>query len=270
MRFASKSFSYGGIDFGTLQLQAKPTEAGIRLEQLSLVSPTMHVEARGDWVQVGEEQYSSFNIDFDTGDFGRALAGFGYADSFRGGKGHSTISARWSGPPTAFALARLQGSMNIEIADGRLLEVEPGAGRVFGLVSLQALPRRLTLDFSDFFGKGFGFDRIAGSFVVRDGIASTDDLVMAGPAARIEARGNVDLAERSYDQTVLVVPNVGSGLPLAGAVAGGVPVGAAMLLMERVFKDDIERMTRLHYRVTGPWQDPLVERLQESSQSGKR
>lgn len=270
MRIDSKRFSYGATDFGALQLQAMPAAAGIRLEQLSLVSPVMRVDARGNWVQVGEEQYSSFNIDFDTNDFGRALASFGYADSIRGGKGRSTISARWGGPPTAFALARLQGSMHMEINEGRLLDVEPGAGRVFGLISLQALPRRLTLDFSDFFGKGFGFDRITGSFVVRDGIATTDDLVMVGPAARIEARGNVDLAGRRYDQTVLVVPSVGSGLPLAGAVAGGVPVGAAMLLMERVFKDDIERMTRLHYRVTGPWHEPVVERLQDGGQSGKR
>lgn len=270
MRIDSKHFTYGDTDFGTLRLHALPAAAGIRLEQLSLVSPVMRVEARGDWVQVADEQYSSFNIEFDTDDFGRALAGFGYADSFRGGKGHSTISARWSGAPTAFALARLHGSMDISISDGRLLDVEPGAGRIFGLISLQALPRRLTLDFSDFFGKGFGFDRITGSFIVRDGVARTEDLIMVGPAARIEARGDVDLAGRRYDQTVLVVPNVGSGLPLAGAVAGGVPIGAAMLLMERVFKDDIERMTRLHYRVTGPWHEPLVERLQESTQSGKR
>ncbi|MDR2877360.1 MAG: hypothetical protein LBV36_04895, partial [Chromatiales bacterium] len=80
----------------------------------------------------------------------------------------------------------------------------------------------------------------------------------------------IDLAGKRYDQTVLVVPSIGSGLPLAGAVAGGVPIGAAMLLMERVFKNTIERLTRLQYRVTGPWHEPLVERLQEGGQSGKK
>lgn len=270
VRLTSERFTYGGADLGRLSLSASPQPAGMRLDQLSLTSPALRVNARGDWVRVGDEQYSSFNIEFNTEDFGRALARFGYADSFKGGKGQSTITARWHGPPTAFALDRLHGTMDITITNGRLLEVEPGAGRVFGLISLQALPRRLTLDFSDFFGKGFGFDRIAGTFAVRDGVATTTDLTMVGPAARVEARGDIDLAGRQYDQTVVVVPSVGSGLPIAGAVAGGVPIGAAMLLVERMFKDNIERMTRQHYHIRGPWHDPVVERLQDGVQSGKR
>lgn len=270
MRIRSERFTWGGADLGRLQIDAVPRPAGLRLERITLASPLMQVNARGDWVRVDGGQYSSFNIDLNASDFGKVLAGFGYADSVRGGKAQVTTAARWNGPPTAFALERLHGSMNLAITDGRLLEVEPGAGRVFGLISLQALPRRLTLDFSDFFGKGFSFDRLGGSFDVKDGVAHTEDLMMTGPAARVEARGNIDLARRSYDQRVTVIPSVTSGLPLAGIVAGGVPVAAALLLMERVFKSDIERITRLHYRVSGPWHDPLVERLQESAQSGKR
>lgn len=270
MRIRSERFTWGGTDLGRLQIDAVPRPAGLRLERITLASPVMQMNARGDWVRVDGGQYSSFNIDLSATDFGKVLAGFGYADSFRGGKAEAAIAARWNGPPTAFALERLHGSMNLSITDGRLLEVEPGAGRVFGLISLQALPRRLTLDFSDFFGKGFSFDRLGGSFDVQDGVARTDDLMMTGPAARVEAKGTVDLARRRYDQTVTVIPSVTSGLPLAGIVAGGVPAAAALLLMERVFKSDIERITRLHYRVSGPWHDPLVERLQESAQSGKR
>ncbi len=270
LRISSERFSYDGKELGRLQLSASPRAAGLRLDQLSLHSPIMRIDARGDWVRAGEEQFSSFSIEFAAEDFGRALGSFGYADSIGGGKGQSTIVARWRGPPTAFALARLHGSMDLTITNGRLLEVEPGAGRIFGLISLQALPRRLTLDFSDFFAKGFSFDRITGSFAVRDGLATTDDLVMVGPAARIEARGDIDLVGRNYDQSIVVVPSVGSGLPIAGMVVGGPPIGAALLLMERLFKNNIERITRMHYRVKGPWHDPVIERLQDSVQSGKR
>lgn len=270
LRVRSERFVWGDADLGRMQLDAVPRPAGLRLERLALASPTMKVNARGDWVRVDDVQYSSFNIDLNATDFGKVLAGFGYADSFRGGKAEAVISARWNGPPTAFALEKLHGSMKISILDGRLLEVEPGAGRVFGLISLQALPRRLTLDFSDFFGKGFSFDRIDATFDVKDGVARTNDLVMTGPAARVEANGKVDLARRLYDQTVVVTPSVSSGLPLAGIVAGGVPMAAALLLMERVFKSDIDRIARLRYRVSGPWHDPRVVRLQDNGQSGKR
>lgn len=270
LRVRSERFVWGDADLGRMQLDAVPRPAGLRLERITLASPVMQVNARGDWVRVDDVQYSSFNIDLNAADFGKAIAGFGYADSFHGGKATAVISARWNGPPTAFALEKLHGSMKMSIVDGRLLDVEPGAGRVFGLISLQALPRRLTLDFSDFFGKGFSFDRIDGTFEVKDGIARTADLVMTGPAARVEASGDVDLARRLYEQTVVVTPSVSSGLPLAGIVAGGVPMAAALLLMERMFKSDIDRIARLRYRVSGPWHDPRVERLQDNGQSGKR
>lgn len=270
LRVRAERFVWGEADLGRMQLEAVPRPAGLRLERLQLSSPVMNVSARGDWVRVDNTQYSSFNIDLKAADFGKAIARFGYADSIRGGRAEAVISARWNGPPTAFALEKLHGSMKISILDGRLLDVEPGAGRIFGLISLQALPRRLTLDFSDFLGKGFSFDRIDGTFEVRDGVARTSDLVMTGPAARVEASGRVDLARRLYDQIVVVTPSVSSGLPLAGIVAGGVPVAAALLLMERVFKSDIDRIARMRYRVTGPWHDPRVERLQDNGQSGKR
>lgn len=270
IRIESRQFSYDGIDFGSLSLVATRRPAGVHLDRLLLSSRQMRVNARGNWVVAGGRQFSSFEIGFDTEDFGAALSLFGYADTIRGGKGTSSVIARWPGPPTAFALERLDGSMDLTISGGRLLEVEPGAGRIFGLISLQALPRRLTLDFSDFFGRGFSFDRINGSFTVKDGVARTTDLTMSGPAAKVEASGEVDLAAREYDQLVTVYPNVTSGLPVAGVVAGGVGLGAAILLMERIFKSDIERMTKITYHVTGPWSEPVIRRLQDGAQSGTR
>jgi uncharacterized protein (TIGR02099 family) len=270
MRIESERFSYGDTDYGTLSLVSSQRPAGVHMDRLLLISPQARIDARGDWVVAGERQYSSFNIGFETGDFGAALANFGYADTIRGGKGNAVVTARWHGPPTAFALDRLDGSLELSISNGRLLDVEPGAGRIFGLVSLQALPRRLTLDFSDFFGRGFSFDRISGSFAIKDGVATTDNLVMNGPAAKVEASGMINLAARQYDQIVVVYPNVSSGLPVAGVVAGGVGVGAAILLMERIFKPDIERMTKITYQVRGPWSEPEIHRLQDGVQSGKR
>ncbi len=270
MRIESEQFSYGNTEFGSLSLVSSQRLAGIHMDKLLLSSPQTRIDARGDWVVAGDRQFSSFNISFDTTDFGSALANFGYADTIRGGKGNAVVSARWHGPPTAFALDRLDGSMELSISDGRLLDVEPGAGRIFGLVSLQALPRRLTLDFSDFFGRGFSFDRIAGSFVIKDGVATTSNLSMNGPAAKVEASGVIDLAARQYDQIVVVYPNVSSGLPVAGVVAGGVVAGAAILLVERIFKSDIDRMTKITYQVRGPWSNPVIQRLQDGVQSGKR
>jgi uncharacterized protein (TIGR02099 family) len=270
VRIRSRDFKYHSIAFGDLDLAASRQEDGLRLDRLLLSSRHMRIDAKGDWRVTAAGQSSAFTIKFDSGDFGAALAQLGYADTIDDGKGHFDINARWDGPPTAFALEKLDGSMRMTVEDGRLLDVEPGAGRIFGLLSLQALPRRLSLDFSDFFRKGFSFDRIEGNFVIKDGSALTRDLTMDGPAAKIAVDGRIDLAARVYDQTVVVIPSVASGLPVAGVVAGGVGVGAVILLMEKVFKPDIERMTRVTYRVTGSWGDPVIERLQDAKRSDTR
>ena len=40
------------------------------------------------------------------------------------------------------------------LGSGQILQVEPGSGRLLGLLSMQHLMRRLTLDFRDVIGKG--------------------------------------------------------------------------------------------------------------------
>lgn len=264
----SKKFSYGDIAYGSLKLTASRHNDGLRLENLSLKSDWMDLDARGDWVSVNDEQYSSFNIMARSKNIGAALARLGYGGTLSKGEGSFDIVARWNGPPTAFALERLDGDLAMNIKNGRLLDVDPGAGRIFGLISLQALPRRLSLDFSDIFKKGFTFDSIEGNFKIKEGQARTEDLHMDGPSARIEARGLVDLARGQYDQQITVLPHLTSSLPLAGAVAGGIGVGAAILIVERMLRPNIEKSARIEFHVTGPWDNPVVERVASVNPAG--
>ncbi|MFQ5488905.1 MAG: YhdP family protein, partial [Gammaproteobacteria bacterium] len=260
----SKQFSYDGTDFGRLELRASKHPAGMRFDNLMLTSEYINLRIHGDWLVVGDGgQKSIFNVAFDSKDLGKALTLLGYEDNIKRGRAHMELVGQWAGAPAAFSPERVKGTLSMQIKDGRLLEVEPGAGRIFGLVSLQALPRRLSLDFSDIFDKGFSFDKISGTFAIRDGNAITRDLTMEGPAATVSAKGRIGLAARDYDQIVTVVPHVTSGLPVAGAVAGGLGVGAVILLAEQMFKEEIAKMTRVKYRVTGSWENPEVERLQD-------
>jgi uncharacterized protein YhdP len=136
---------------------------------------------------------------------------------------------------------------------------------------VSSLPRRLTLDFSDLFAHGFSFDSIDGSFLVDSGNAYTNDLVVDGPAARIEISGRVGLVDKDYDQLVSVTPYIKSGLSLAGALAGGPAVGAVMIVAETLLKDRLDplnKLARKQYTVTGPWSDPVVTKL-GAAETGK-
>ena len=123
------------------------------------------------------------------------------------------------------------------------------------------MPRRLSLDFRDVFDKGFGFDYIEGDFTLDTGDAFTSNLVLEGPAAQVGIAGRTGLVARDYDQSAVVYGNFGGALPVAGAIAGGPVGGAAMLIFSELFKRPLQNLARVNYRITGPWEDPAVERV---------
>jgi uncharacterized protein (TIGR02099 family) len=264
--FRCEQFRLGAVDLGRLTFTARRAADGLAVSDLRLAGPHLEASAAGQWYWDGKRQVSEFRTTVKSPDLGKLLKALDYDESgIAGGKTKIVVEASWPGPPTAFALAEAHGRLDLRIEDGALDEVEPGAGRVFGLLSVRALPRRLTLDFRDLFGKGLRYSRIEGSFQIADGNAHTSDLLVEGDAARIELSGRVGLASESYDQVVTVTPRVSSTLPIAGAIAGG-PIGAAAALVAgTLFRDQIDRVAAYRYTVTGPWSNPVVAPLERKS-----
>ena len=258
MKINSRYFSYADLPLGSLKLQATRRPAGLHITQLTLRSPLMALTMNGDWTVTNSAQHSVFNITINSDDLGEMLSTFDIADSIRGGQSEIGIIAHWPGAPSAFALERLSGNMHLKVKKGRLLEVEPGAGRIFGLISLQSIPRRLTLDFSDMFKKGFSFDRMEGDFEINNGDATTSNFSVVGPSATISMAGRVGLATKDYDQDVIVEPHVASSLPVVGAVVGSLGIGAAILLAQKLL--NLNEVTQVRYSVKGSWDDPIVTR----------
>jgi uncharacterized protein YhdP len=156
-------------------------------------------------------------------------------------------------------LAAVDGALHIDAREGQLTEVEPGAGRVLGLLSIARLPQRLTLDFHDFFSKGFAFNTLKGDIALGDGQARSDNLRIDGPAAEIRIRGVADMRNETYDQTVDVFPKAGNLLTAVGAIAGG-PVGAAIgAAANMVLKKPLGQLAAKTYHVSGPWKQPRVD-----------
>ncbi len=167
----------------------------------------------------------------------------------------------WPGGLEAFALRHADGSINAKVGAGRLLDVEPGVGRMLGFMNLGALGRRLSLDFSDLYQQGFAFEQIDGQIRIGGGQARSETFAIQGPAGDVTIEGSSNLVEQTFDQTVTVVPRIGSSVALASALAGGPVVGAAVLLVDRVAGGAIDRLGSYRYRVTGPWREPVLERV---------
>lgn len=265
------SFEYGDVDLGRLTLAATPIERGINVDSFELAKPDLHISGSGQWTREDDEDESRFRIALKAGQIDAMLETFGYnVTSIRKGETTLDIDAAWTGAPSEFALAKLNGTLNMQVRRGQLLDVSPKAGRLFGLLSIQALPRRLMLDFSDLFGKGMAFDAIEGNFQIEDGNAYTNDLYMQGPSASVAVTGRTGLAEQDYDQIVTVTPRLTGTLPVAGALFGpvGVGVGAVLYLAGRVFdgmSDGFDSLLQFQYTVTGSWEEPVIEKVETSA-----
>ncbi len=261
IHFWARDARLGEAELGEIRIETYPQGAGMHLERIEANSPNLELRGRGDWVVAAGVQHTTMDVTFTAESLGRMLDTLGYVGLVEGGQTFARVQGRWAGTPSQFSLARMQGTLELKVGRGRIVQVDPGAGRLFGLLNLSEVPRRLSLDFSDLFQSGLSFDAIEGQFQLRGGSAYTTDLLMRGPSADIVVSGRTGLADRDYDQELLVKPRLGGVLPVVGALAAG-PVGvAAGLVAQGVLSNPIDRMGAARYKVTGSWEKPDIEQL---------
>ncbi|MEA5445663.1 YhdP family protein [Gammaproteobacteria bacterium AB-CW1] len=264
--FQVERVSRNGMEVNDLALKLQAAPDGVILQQFSTAGDLLRVELGGEWrddALLGERGRLTGRM--ESGDLAAALRLFDFVPGLESRQAEVDLNLSWHGPLDATVLGRLGGETRLRLGSGQLREVSPGAGRVVGLFSLQALPRRLFGDFRDVFGRGLRFDSISGDFHIADGDVFTGDLALEGPAVNLRLAGRTGLYSRDYDHHVSVSSPVGATLPVAGAIAGGVTLGAAMLVLSELFRGPLARVGNLEYRLQGAWEDPRVIPLDEEA-----
>lgn len=259
-------FRIGDMQLGKLEVKAQNTGGAWRLDRLHLQNPDGALTGQGVWRNSGRHQ-TDLTFDLTTPDVGKLLGRLGYVDAVRRGTAKLAGSLRWSGPLTAIDFPSLSGKMSVAAEKGQFNKLEPGVGKLLGLISLQSLPRRLTLDFRDILSDGLAFDSIESQLSVDQGIMRTvEPLRIFGPAAQIEIEGVADLRHETQDLRVVVRPELG-GLAAVGTAALVNPVaGAAALVANTVLRKPLNRLFSYRYHVTGTWSDPLVAKAGQSEE----
>ena len=260
------SFIAKGHELGKLELLAQPSQTDWRIESVTLTNDDGKLEAKGWWHSGRQSQQTELDAKLDVRDAGGYLARFGLPDAVRGAPTQLRGQVKWAGSPQDFDFPSLNGSFHIETGPGQFVKLDPGMGKLLGILSLQSLKRRLAFDYKDLFGEGFAFDELTGDVRIQDGVMKSDNLLISGPAARIYISGEADLAREAQDLKVHVQPTLSSGLSLGAAalmfanpIVGAV-IGASSLLAQKALSDPIEQMFASDYAVTGSWSDPQVER----------
>ncbi len=252
-------FRRGSFELGRVRLETHPSAEGLEIELVDINGPDLRLQGTGRWIESDARPLARFTGRLSTPSLSAMLNAAGYDPGIEASRSQVDLDVQWPGAPWDFAMSRLSGRLNLSMGDGQIPEARPGAGRLLGLISFNAIPRRLMLDFRDVFSSGMRFDQIEGQFELTDGRAVTDGLSLQSPAAVMTITGETDMVARQYDQMLLVEPGLGASLPLIGGLAGG-PVGAAAgLVLQQVLDGPLREVSEVRYRITGPWNSPAID-----------
>ena len=256
-----KNLVYDGKNIGQFETELVPGNRQVRIKKVNISSPDYQLNVSGLWKQKLLGHSTSIVIDLKSSDTAKMLKKMGYAAVIKDGTLVLNGSISWSGRPNNIDWENIDGALKINIKEGALLNVDAGAGRLLGLFSLNELPRRLSLDFQDTFNSGFSFDEISGDLTLTKGNIITDNLVAKSPVADILVSGRTGYVAQDFDQNITVIPAVSDTLPIAGGLLFGLEIGVAILIIDAIVGEEINKANLREYHLTGSWDEPVFTDL---------
>ena len=257
----AERFDFRGRWLGRLEFAARQDGPEWRIDRLDIANGHAKLGSSGVWRRTGAGPITRLDVKLETSNLNRLLEQFGYGEQVSRGEAKLEGQLIWPGYPYEFAASRLSGQFRLEAARGQFARIEPGAGKLLGLLSLQSLPRRVTFDFRDVFSEGFAFDRMTGDVKLTRGVLSTQDFEIAGPSAFVSLAGEASLPLETQNLTLRVVPEVGEGVAIAATVLGTPVMGLTTLLLQKLLQNPLGKAVAYEYLVTGSWDNPSVTRL---------
>ena len=272
-------FELRGKKLGRLEVDAvnRVAAQGVRewrLNKLNLTIPEAAFTANGNWVALNaqspgqragvrpaERRRVVMNFRLDIADSGVLLTRFGMKDVVRRGKGKLEGQVAWLGSPLSLDYPSMSGAFNVNMEAGQFLKADPGPAKLLGVLSLQSLPRRLSLDFRDVFTEGFAFDFVRGDITIQQGLAATNNLQMKGVNAAVLMDGRADLAQETQDLKVVVIPEINAGTASLVASVINPAIGIATFLAQVFLRQPLMRAATQEFHIDGTWADPKISKL---------
>ena len=241
--------------YGDLSLIAYKENKIWNIQNFKISNPEHTINGTGLWDDEGLSPNTSINFSWNINNIEKTFEQLSYPELIKDGKASVIGMLGWPKSPFDFDKSALKGNFSLTATDGVVQEAKPGVARLFGLLTLQNLPRRLSLDFSDIFSKGFIFDRINAGVIVNNGILKSNRFTMEGPAAEVSIKGETNIIKETQNIHVIVNPRISDSLSLL-SLAGGPLAGAAAFIAQKILKDPLNKILSDEYQIIGTWDDP--------------
>ena len=240
-----------------------------RLSKFNILAPEASLTAQGNWAVLAAagggprtpERRTVLNFKLDIRDSGDLLGRMGMANVVRRGKGRMEGQVAWIGAPFSPDYRTMTGQINLNVESGQFLKADPGLAKLLGVLSLQSLPRRLTLDFRDVFSEGFAFDFVRGDVRIEQGVATTNNLQMKGVNAAVLMEGSANINQETQDLRVVVVPEINAMTASLVATAINPVIGLGSFLAQVFLRGPLIEAATQEFRIDGTWTDPRVVRI---------
>ncbi|WP_394203782.1 YhdP family protein [Shewanella waksmanii] len=259
-------FSMYGKPLGHLVLQGTPEGENYRIQTLSITTDDSQLRGDGTWTLADGQNRTGFNLTLTADKFDVLSERLGIDPGLKEAPVDVKASLGWQGAPYAFSLATLDGKIEFDLGKGHLSEVSDKGARIFSLFSLDSLLRRLSLDFSDVFGKGLYFNDFSGTLDIDQGVIKTTDTQMNAVAGTMRVRGYTDLTTESLNYDIRFAPQLGSSVPTVVLLStGGWTLGLGAFALTKVLEPVIEVISEIRFRLTGTMSEPKLEELERKS-----
>lgn len=258
----------GEVDIGSVELKSTSAKERWHLDVCQIKSKAYQLTVKGDWIATPKQNNTTLEARVDVLDVAEGLKNWKITPVIEAHKGLVQFNGGWLGAVNDFSLAKVNGQLYMELKNGRITNLSPeteeklGLGKVLSILSLQTIPRRLKLDFSDLSSGGYSFDVFKGSFSLKKGVLSTSDSYIDGPVAYASVKGSFDVVQHLYDDLQLhVSPHITASLPVVATIAGGPIAGMAAWVASKIINQGMQQVTGYSYKVSGPWLNPVVQQV---------
>lgn len=242
-----------------------------RLNKFNIIMPEAMLTATGNWVAVNAQpaarRRSVLNFRLDIDDSGELLKRFGMGELIRRGKGRLEGQVAWTGSPLSLDYPSMSGQFNVNVESGQFVKADPGIAKLLGVLSLQSLPRRLTLDFRDVFSEGFAFDFVRGDVTIKQGMAHTNNLQMSGVNAAVLMEGSADIARETQNIKVVVVPEINAGTASLIATVINPAIGLGTFLAQIFLRKPLMEAATQEFHIDGTWADPKITKIDRKARA---
>ncbi|MDI1353077.1 MAG: AsmA-like C-terminal region-containing protein, partial [bacterium] len=261
------NLSIGEKQVGNVTLNSTSSLNKWLINYCHIDSPFYQFIVNGEWTQFQKNNQTKLKVSLHLNDLAKSLQRWEITPAVDAGKGDIEFNGGWNGRVYDFSIAAVKGTLSMQLKNGIITHLSPeteeklGLGKLLSVLSLQTIPRRLKLDFSDLSHQGYSFDIFKGNFILKNGIMNTQDSYIDGPVAYASMKGDLDLARRMYDLDLSISPHITASLPIVATIAGGPIVGLAAWVANKIINQSMQKITAYSYKITGPWNQPVVQQL---------